>query len=167
MTRSAGEDAHLFKPATVVPRCRSDDNGTPLQKDEPHADNPVEGAVIYYWLKSRRRRPGHARDRRCAGCGGRDDPGEAEAECGARRSGATASSGSRRSGKSRRPVRCRPRRGCIASCGRPSSREAPTTAATPEEQQPRVHTGVFTVRLAIGGKRLDAGARGPPGEADR
>ena len=33
-------------------RAQGDDNGTPLQKDEPYADNPVEGVVIYYWLKS-------------------------------------------------------------------------------------------------------------------
>jgi len=28
------------------------DNGTPLQKDVPHAENPPEGAVIDYYLKS-------------------------------------------------------------------------------------------------------------------
>ena len=41
-----------FKPATVAATAQGDDNGTPLQKDEPYADNPVEGVVIYYWLRS-------------------------------------------------------------------------------------------------------------------
>jgi photosystem II stability/assembly factor-like uncharacterized protein len=45
-------DVHLFKPASITSSVPGDENGTPLPKDEPQADNPVEGAVIYYYLKS-------------------------------------------------------------------------------------------------------------------
>ena len=45
-------DVHLFKPSTSIAAVPSDDDGTPYQKDEPHADNPEQGAVLYYWLKS-------------------------------------------------------------------------------------------------------------------
>jgi photosystem II stability/assembly factor-like uncharacterized protein len=45
-------DAHLFRPTSVAAVVPADDDGTPYQKDEPHADNPVEGVVIYYYLKS-------------------------------------------------------------------------------------------------------------------
>ena len=45
-------NAHLFEPTSVAAVVPSDDDGTPYQKDEPHADNPVEGVVIYYYLKS-------------------------------------------------------------------------------------------------------------------
>jgi photosystem II stability/assembly factor-like uncharacterized protein len=45
-------DAHLFRPSDVASVVQPDDDGTPYQKDEPHADNPVEGVVIYYYLKS-------------------------------------------------------------------------------------------------------------------
>ncbi len=46
-------DAFLFKPSEAVEVFAGSDNGTPLQKDEPHADNPPAGAVIDYFLKSR------------------------------------------------------------------------------------------------------------------
>ena len=48
----AREDAHLFKPAETINFIEGTDNGTPLQKDEPHADNPPSGVVIDYYLKS-------------------------------------------------------------------------------------------------------------------
>ncbi|MEJ2218050.1 MAG: glycoside hydrolase, partial [Gemmatimonadota bacterium] len=48
----AGEDVHLFKPETAT-RVRWDTNtDTPLPADEPAAQNPPDGAVIDYWLKS-------------------------------------------------------------------------------------------------------------------
>ncbi len=44
--------AHLFKPATAVNWEQSSDNGTPLQKDEPQAENPPVGAVVDFYLRS-------------------------------------------------------------------------------------------------------------------
>ena len=45
------EDAYLFKPADAINFIEGTDNGTPLQKDEPEAENPPNGAVIDYYLK--------------------------------------------------------------------------------------------------------------------
>ena len=45
-------DAFLFKPADAVAYAQGGDNGTPVQKDEPQAQNPPAGAYIDYWLKS-------------------------------------------------------------------------------------------------------------------
>ncbi len=44
-------DAHLFKPADGAATPPTDDNGTPLQKDEPQAPNPPAGVAIDYWLR--------------------------------------------------------------------------------------------------------------------
>jgi photosystem II stability/assembly factor-like uncharacterized protein len=48
----AKADAHLFKPADATYLTQGGDNGTPLQKDEPEALNPPNGAVIDYYLKA-------------------------------------------------------------------------------------------------------------------
>jgi photosystem II stability/assembly factor-like uncharacterized protein len=48
----AREDAHLFKPSDTINFVEGTDNGTPLQKDEPHAENPPGGVMIDYYLKS-------------------------------------------------------------------------------------------------------------------
>ena len=45
-------DAHLFKPADIVNVEQGGDNGTPLQKDEPEASNPPNGAAIDYYLRT-------------------------------------------------------------------------------------------------------------------
>ena len=45
-------DAHLFKPADATYVSQGGDNGTPLQKDEPEAQNPPNGASIDYYLKA-------------------------------------------------------------------------------------------------------------------
>ena len=45
-------DAYLFKPADAINYNQGGDNGTPLQKDEPQAPNPPNGAMIDYYLKS-------------------------------------------------------------------------------------------------------------------
>jgi hypothetical protein len=45
------DDAYLFKPADAINFIEGTDNGTPLQKDEPQAENPPNGAVIDYYLK--------------------------------------------------------------------------------------------------------------------
>jgi hypothetical protein len=48
----AQSDAYLFKPADAIDVLQGDDNGTPTQKDEPHAENPPSGASIDYYLKA-------------------------------------------------------------------------------------------------------------------
>jgi hypothetical protein len=45
------DDAYLFKPADAINFVEGTDNGTPLQKDEPQAENPPNGAAIDYYLK--------------------------------------------------------------------------------------------------------------------
>ena len=45
-------DSYLFKPADLVYLPAGGDNGTPLQKDEPQAPNPPDGAAIDYYLKT-------------------------------------------------------------------------------------------------------------------
>jgi len=45
-------DAYLFQPADAINVIQGGDDGTPLQKDEPQAANPPEGAVIDYYLRT-------------------------------------------------------------------------------------------------------------------
>ncbi len=51
------EEVHLFKPADAINFIEGTDNGTPLQKDEPHAENPPNGVNIDYYLKAPARTP--------------------------------------------------------------------------------------------------------------
>ncbi|MDX6383278.1 MAG: hypothetical protein QOK48_851 [Blastocatellia bacterium] len=44
--------AYLFKPARVYSMTPGSDNGTPMPRDEPLAENPPNGALIDYYLKS-------------------------------------------------------------------------------------------------------------------
>ena len=44
--------AYLFKPADAINVTQGGDNGTPLQKDEPQAQNPASGAAIDYYLRA-------------------------------------------------------------------------------------------------------------------
>jgi photosystem II stability/assembly factor-like uncharacterized protein len=48
----AAAEAYLFKPADAIDVDQGDDNGTPYQQDEPRAENPPNGAIIDYYLKS-------------------------------------------------------------------------------------------------------------------
>lgn len=48
----AAADAYLFKPSDSITFDQGGDNGTPLQKDEPQAQNPEAGAFIDYYIKS-------------------------------------------------------------------------------------------------------------------
>ena len=48
----ASADAYLFKPADTIAFVQGGDNGTPLQKDEPQAPNPPNGAAIDYYLRA-------------------------------------------------------------------------------------------------------------------
>jgi photosystem II stability/assembly factor-like uncharacterized protein len=45
-------DAWLFRPADAINVMPGDDDGTPLQRDEPQAPNPPDGAFIDYYLKA-------------------------------------------------------------------------------------------------------------------
>jgi hypothetical protein len=48
----AASDVFLFKPADTVNLIQGGDNGTPLQRDEPQASNPPNGAVLDYYFKT-------------------------------------------------------------------------------------------------------------------
>lgn len=45
-------DVYLFRPAKVYSITPGSDNGTPMPRDEPLAENPPNGALIDYYLKS-------------------------------------------------------------------------------------------------------------------
>ena len=48
----ANSDAYLFSPGVTINFVQGGDEGTPLQKDEPQAENPPSGAAIDYYLKN-------------------------------------------------------------------------------------------------------------------
>jgi photosystem II stability/assembly factor-like uncharacterized protein len=48
----AKASAHLFEPAVAINMTPGSDNGTPMPRDEPLAENPANGATIDYYLKS-------------------------------------------------------------------------------------------------------------------
>ncbi len=48
----AHASAYLFRPANAVEITPGSDNGTPMPRDEPLAENPPYGALIDYYLKS-------------------------------------------------------------------------------------------------------------------
>ncbi len=48
----AKSPVHLFSPAVAVEVIAGSDNGTPMPRDEPLAENPPVGAAIDYYLKS-------------------------------------------------------------------------------------------------------------------
>src|SRR5437899_2057327 len=51
-TRVAASDVHLYRPQDAW-RVRSNmSTDAPLPPDEPAGDNPPDGAVINYWLKT-------------------------------------------------------------------------------------------------------------------
>jgi hypothetical protein len=52
-TSVLASDVHLFKPADAINYVQGGDEGTPFQKDEAQAQNPADGAYIYYYLKDR------------------------------------------------------------------------------------------------------------------
>ncbi len=49
---SVNADAILFRPADAINMPPGSENGTPLPKDEAFAENPPNGAIIDYYLKS-------------------------------------------------------------------------------------------------------------------
>ena len=48
----AGGNVHLFQPAAAILMTPGSDNGTPMPRDEPLAQNAPTGAMIDYYLKS-------------------------------------------------------------------------------------------------------------------
>ena len=48
----ANSEAYLFQPADAINLTPGGDNGTPMPRDEPLADNPPFGAMIDFYLKS-------------------------------------------------------------------------------------------------------------------
>jgi hypothetical protein len=48
----ARANAHLFQPATAYLLTQGSDNGTPMPRDEPLAENAPYGAMIDYYLKA-------------------------------------------------------------------------------------------------------------------
>ena len=49
---AAKSDAYLFKPAAAINMPAPSEQGTPLPKDEPFAENPPFGAMLDYYLKT-------------------------------------------------------------------------------------------------------------------
>jgi photosystem II stability/assembly factor-like uncharacterized protein len=50
--QTAPDEALLFRPADAIHMPEPSEQGTPLPKDEPTAENPPHGAIIDYYLKS-------------------------------------------------------------------------------------------------------------------
>ena len=50
---TAHANAYLFQPATAINMTPGSDNGTPMPRDEPLAENPPTGSPIDYYLKSK------------------------------------------------------------------------------------------------------------------
>jgi hypothetical protein len=48
----ATEPGPLFKPAEAIRTCWDNHPDTPVPPETPHGDNPPDGAIIYYYLKS-------------------------------------------------------------------------------------------------------------------
>ena len=53
----ANIDVWLFRPAEAIQVIPGSDNGTPMPRDEPLAENPPAGAAIDYYLKTSRNGP--------------------------------------------------------------------------------------------------------------
>jgi len=49
----AGEDVHLFKPGNAVRVHRNVGQDTPFPPEVPHALNPPDGVLVYYYLKAK------------------------------------------------------------------------------------------------------------------
>ncbi|MEP7067142.1 MAG: hypothetical protein ABI889_13995, partial [Gemmatimonadota bacterium] len=149
---AADEDVHLFKPTTVTATAQEDDNGTPLQKDEPYADNPVEGVVIYYWLRNSAASPVTLEIVDAHGVVVSTIPAKPTAK---------AEASAKADGIKRISPRWEPAPVGLLPTGAGMHRVVwPTIepgsqqeSATPEEQKPKVHAGVLTARLSIGAKR--------------
>ena len=145
-------DVHLFRPTSVAAVPQPDDDGTPYQKDEPFADNPEEGVVMYYFLKSASAGPVMLEVLDSGGAVVATIPPTPKPEDRAR---------ARRDGIPRiSPLWNRVPAGPLSTAAgmhrvvwptvEPGSQE---DDATDDERAPRFHIGTFTARLTVGGKR--------------
>jgi photosystem II stability/assembly factor-like uncharacterized protein len=149
-------DAHLFKPVSIASAVPGDENGTPLPKDEPHADNPVEGVVIYYYLKSSVPGPIALEILDAKGAVASTIPAKPTA---------ADSANARRDGIPRISALWatapEPPLATAAGLHRviwPTIIPASEDPAAPiDEQRPRVRTGTFSARLTVGGKSYTQG----------
>jgi hypothetical protein len=144
-------DAHLFEPASVVALVPPDDNGTPFQKDEPHAENPVEGAVIYYRLKTPASGPITLEILDAGGAVVGTVPAKEKAEVAARPKGDGIPKIS--------PLWNRLPEPPLSTAAGMHRVVWPTVeagsddpAASDDARAPRFHTGTFSARLTVGGK---------------
>jgi hypothetical protein len=159
----ADVDAHLFKPETVAATAQGDDVGTPYQKDEPYADTRVEGVVLYYYLKAPVSTPVMLEilDARGAVVSTIPAKPKASPELGARADGIKRIS----------PLWEREPEGPLPTAAGMHRVVWPTVeagsddpSASPDDQKPRVHIGVFTARLTAGGKSYTQSFEVTPGE---
>ncbi len=151
-TVAAADDVHLFKPTNVASTPQPDENGTPLPKDEPYADNPVEGAIISYWLKNPVTDPVTLEIVNARGVVVATIPAKPKANA--------ATSATPETIKRITPQWESPPQGPLPTAAGMHRVVWPTIEpgstdenATWEEQQPRVHVGRFTARLVIGGRK--------------
>ena len=123
-------NAFLFKPADAINYAQGGDNGTPLQKDEPQALNPPNGAVDRLLPQDGGDRSGRSRDSRRERCNGRHIR-DRERELSRRKrcsaveveqADAAAESQTRQRSGDQHPNHSPPRRGCTALCGIQSRR---------------------------------------------
>jgi hypothetical protein len=144
-------DAYLFKPTSIASTVPGDENGTPLPKDEPHADNPVEGVAIYYYLKAAAAGPIALDILDAQGAVASTIPAKPDSSAGA---------GSRRDGIPRISAlwETAPEPPLSAAAGLhrvvwPTIIPPSENPAAPvEEQRARVRSGAFSARLTVGGK---------------
>ncbi|MBK5188054.1 MAG: hypothetical protein JJD97_07395 [Gemmatimonadaceae bacterium] len=161
---ASAEDAHLFKPATVAATAQGDDDGTPWPKDEPYTDTRVEGVVIYYWLKSAVAGPVTLEILDSRGAVVTTIPAKPKAN---------EAAASRVDGIKRiSPLWERAPEGPLPTAAGMHRVVWPTVeagsddpSASPEEQKPRVHTGVYTARLSAKGKSYTQSFEVTPGVA--
>jgi len=52
MTEMAGSETRLYKPGIAYRMRRNNSTDTPLPPEEPAGENPPDGAILYYYLKS-------------------------------------------------------------------------------------------------------------------
>ena len=149
---AANEEVHLFKPTNVIATPQPDENGTPLPKDEPYADNPVEGAIISYWLKSPVTDAVTLEIVNARGAVVTTIPAKPKASAD--------TSAAPEAIKRISPRWETPPQGPLPTNPGMHRVVWPTIEpgstednATPEQQQPHVHVGIFTARLSIGGRR--------------
>jgi photosystem II stability/assembly factor-like uncharacterized protein len=149
-------EAYLFKPADSINLIETTDNGTPLQKDEPQAENAPNGAVIDYYLKSTAKGPVTIEVLDARGNVVRRFSSVPGAEQPAGRRGATQGGLPRVSPLwQTTPPPLSTAAGIHRVVWNPVRERPPATAGIPadeDEQKPVRLTGNFTARLTVNGK---------------